>query len=42
MGLAYDLVFSDINKNSVEVMLGYNFKIQVENQLKKYKNPRFL
>jgi hypothetical protein len=42
MGIAYDLVFSDINKNSIEVMLGYDFKIKVENQLKKYKNPRFL
>ena len=42
MGLAYDIVFSNINKNSVEVMLGYNFKIKTENQLKKYKNPRFL
>ena len=42
MGIAYDLVFSDINKNSIEIMLGYDFKIKVENQLKKYKNPRFL
>ena len=42
LGLAYDLVTSQINKNSFEVMLGYNFKIKVDSQIKRYKNPRFL
>ena len=42
LGLAYDLVVSEINKNSFEVMLGYNFDIKVDTQIKRYKNPRFL
>ena len=42
MGLSYDLVLSEVGQNSIEVVLGYDFKIKVENQLKKYKNPRFL
>ena len=42
LGLAYDLVLSEIAANSFEVMLGYNFNIKVDTQVKKYKNPRFL
>jgi len=42
LGLAYDIVTSEINKNSFEVMLGYNFDIKVDTQIKRYKNPRFL
>ena len=42
LGLAYDLVTSEINKNSFEVMLGYNFDIKIDTQIKRYKNPRFL
>ena len=42
LGLAYDLVVSEISKNSFEVMLGYNFDIKVDTQIKRYKNPRFL
>ncbi|MBT7896845.1 MAG: type IX secretion system membrane protein PorP/SprF [Flavobacteriales bacterium] len=42
LGLAYDVVLSEIATNSFEVMLGYNFNIKVDTQLKKYKNPRFL
>jgi type IX secretion system PorP/SprF family membrane protein len=32
LGLAYDLVMSEINTNSFEVMLGYNFDIKVHTQ----------
>jgi len=42
LGLAYDLVMSEIKTNSFEVMLGYNFDIKVDTQIKRYKNPRFL
>ena len=42
LGLAYDLVVSKIGENSFEVMLGYNFDIKVDTQIKRYKNPRFL
>ncbi len=42
LGLAYDLVLSEVASNSFEVMLGYNFKIKVDTQVKTYKNPRFL
>ena len=42
LGLAYDLVLSEIAANSFEVMLGYNFNIKADTQVKKYKNPRFL
>lgn len=42
LGLAYDLVISEVNANSFEVMLGYNFDIKVDTQTKRYKNPRFL
>jgi type IX secretion system PorP/SprF family membrane protein len=42
LGLAYDIVTSEINKNSFEVMLGYNFNLKLDTQVKRYKNPRFL
>ena len=35
-------ILQDLNKNSFEVMLGYNFNIKVDTQVKRYKNPRFL
>jgi hypothetical protein len=28
--------------NSIEFMLGYNFKIKTNKAISKYKNPRFL
>jgi len=28
--------------NSLEIMLGYNFKIKRNKAISKYKNPRFL
>ncbi len=42
LGLAYDVVLSEIGNNSVEIMLGYNFKINTNKAVSKYKNPRFL
>jgi len=41
LGLAYDIVMNELT-NSFEVMLGYNFDIKVDTQIKRYKNPRFL
>ena len=35
-------VEAKINIPSFEVMLGYNFDIKVDTQIKRYKNPRFL
>jgi type IX secretion system PorP/SprF family membrane protein len=42
LGLAYDVVLSGIDNNSIEVMLGYNFKVNYNKAVSKYKNPRFL
>ena len=42
LGLAYDIVLSEIASNSIEVMLGYDFKIKANKIKSKYKNPRFL
>jgi hypothetical protein len=28
--------------NSIEFMLGYNFKVKINKAVSKYKNPRFL
>ena len=42
IGLGYDVVLSGIDNNSIEVMLGYNFKINYDRPVSKYKNPRFL
>ena len=41
-GLAYDLTISNPMSNSLELMLGYNFKVQTTKSISKYKNPRFL
>lgn len=41
-GLGYDVTIMNPMKNSVEFMLGYNFKIKTNKAVSKYKNPRFL
>tara|TARA_B100000902_G_scaffold398775_1_gene466837 strand:+ start:10164 stop:11090 length:927 start_codon:yes stop_codon:yes gene_type:complete len=42
MGLAYDIVMSNIGSNSIEIMLAYRFKIKQDKEPTKHKNPRFL
>jgi len=42
LGLAYDIVLSGIGSNSIEFMLGYDFKITQDKAISKHKNPRFL
>ena len=41
-GLAYDVTMMNAMSNSLEFMLGYNFKIKTKKTISKYKNPRFL
>ena len=41
-GLAYDITIMNAMTNSLEFMLGYNFKIKTNKTISKYKNPRFL
>ena len=41
-GLAYDVTMMNTMSNSLEFMLGYNFKIKTNKAISKYKNPRFL
>jgi len=41
-GLAYDITMMNAMSNSLEFMLGYNFKIKTNKAISKYKNPRFL
>ena len=41
-GLAYDVTMMNAMSNSLEFMLGYNFKIKTNKSISKYKNPRFL
>lgn len=41
-GIAYDVVMSEINANSLEFMLGYCFQVSYDRPMKSYKNPRFL
>ena len=41
-GIAYDVVLSKIQNNSLEFMLGYSFKVDYERPVKSYKNPRYL
>ena len=41
-GLAYDVTMLNAMSNSLEIMLGYNFKIKTNKAVSKYKNPRFL
>jgi len=41
-GIAYDVVMSEMDANSLEFMLGYCFKVSYDRPVKSYKNPRFL
>jgi len=41
-GLGYDVTMMNPMSNSLEFMLGYNFKIKTNKAVSKYKNPRFL
>ena len=40
--IAYDFVFSNIQHNSLEFMLGYRWRIEYDKPVSNYKNPRFL
>jgi len=42
LGLGYDVTMLNPLGNSLEVMLGYSFKINYDKPVSKYKNPRFL
>ena len=37
-GIAYDIVLSSIGNNSLEFMLGYDFKIKTDKDPTRYKN----
>jgi hypothetical protein len=41
-GLGFDVTMMNPMSNSIEFMLGYNFKIKTNKAVSKYKNPRFL
>ena len=41
-GIGYDVTIVNPMSNSLEIMLGYNFKIKTNKAVSKYKNPRFL
>ncbi len=41
-GVSYDVTMVNPMGNSLEVMLGYDFKIKTNKTKQKYKNPRFL
>jgi type IX secretion system PorP/SprF family membrane protein len=41
-GLGYDVTMMNPMSNSIEFMLGYNFKVKINKAVSKYKNPRFL
>jgi len=41
-GIGYDVTMVNPMSNSLEIMLGYNFKIKTNKAVSKYKNPRFL
>jgi type IX secretion system PorP/SprF family membrane protein len=41
-GLGYDVTMLNPLSNSLEVMLGYNFKINYDKPVSRYKTPRFL
>ena len=41
-GISYDVTMMNAMSNSLEIMLGYNFKIKTNKAVSKYKNPRFL
>jgi len=42
VGMAYDITTSAIQKGSMEIMLGYCFKIEVDRKVETYRNVRFL
>ena len=42
LGIAYDVVLSKIQNNSLEFMLGYSFKVDYDRPVRSYKNPRYL
>ena len=42
IGVSYDVTMVNYMGNSLEVMLGYDFKIKTNKAISKYKNPRFL
>ena len=42
IGVAYDIVLSSMQNNSLEFMLGYSFKVDYDRPVKSYKNPRYL
>lgn len=42
IGVGYDITLVNPMGNSLEIMLGYNFKIKTNKAISKYKNPRFL
>jgi type IX secretion system PorP/SprF family membrane protein len=41
-GVSYDVTMTNPMGNSLEVMLGYDFKVKMNKTQQKYKNPRFL
>ena len=41
-GIAYDVVLSKIQNNSIEFMLGYSFSVETDKPVRSYKNPRYL
>jgi len=41
-GIGYDLTMVNPMGNSLEFMLGYNFKVKTNKAISKHKNPRFL
>ena len=41
-GIAYDVVLSKIQNNSIEFMLGYSFSVETDRPVRSYKNPRYL
>ena len=41
-GIAYDVVLSSVQNNSIEFMLGYSFKVDYDRPVKSYKIPRYL
>ena len=42
LGIAYDITLINPLGNSLEIMLGYNFRIDTTKPISKHKNPRFL
>ena len=42
VGIGYDVTMVNPMGNSLEIMLGYNFKIKTNKAISRYKNPRFL